>query len=30
VDSALERLRAEADKTGDYSKVIAYKNQKRK
>jgi len=30
VDSALERLRAEADKTGDYSKVVAYKNQKRK
>ena len=30
VDSALERLRADADKTGDYSKVIAYKNQKRK
>lgn len=30
VDSTLERLRAEADKTGDYSKVIAYKNQKRK
>lgn len=31
VDSNLERLRNEAAKTGDYSKVIAYKNaQKRK
>lgn len=27
-DSTLNRLRAEADKTGDYSKVIAYKKQK--
>ena len=30
VDSQLERLRAEAEKTGDYTKVNAYKNQKRK
>lgn len=30
VDSTLERLRAEAEKTGNYSKVIAYKNSKRK
>jgi hypothetical protein len=29
VDSTLERLRAEADKTGDYTKVTAYKRQKR-
>lgn len=29
VDSTLERLRAEAEKTGDYSKVTAYKRQKR-
>ena len=29
VDSTLERLRAEADKTGDYSKVHAYKQQRR-
>ncbi len=29
VDSQLERLRNEAEKSGDYSKVIAYKNQKR-
>lgn len=29
VDSTLERLRAEAEKSGDYSKVIAYKRQKR-
>lgn len=29
VDSQLERLRAEAEKTGDYSKVVAYKKQKR-
>ncbi len=29
VDSNLDRLRAEAEKTGDYSKVIAYKNQQR-
>lgn len=29
VDSNLDRLRAEAEKTGDYSKVIAYKRQKR-
>lgn len=27
VDSTLERLRAEAEKTGDYSKVIRYKKQ---
>lgn len=30
VDSSLDRLRAEAEKTGDYSKVIAYKRQKAK
>lgn len=29
-DQTLERLRAEAEKTGDYSKVVAYKRQKRK
>lgn len=29
VDSTLERLRAEADKTGDYSKVHKYRRQKR-
>lgn len=29
VDSTLERLRADAEKSGDYSKVIAYKRQKR-
>lgn len=29
VDSTLERLRAEAEKTGDYTKVIQYKQQKR-
>ncbi|MEY4761249.1 MAG: hypothetical protein RLZZ200_1105, partial [Pseudomonadota bacterium] len=29
VDSTLDRLRAEAEKTGDYSKVIAHKRQKR-
>jgi hypothetical protein len=29
VDSNLERLRAEAERTGDYTKVIRYKNQKR-
>lgn len=29
VDSTLERLRAEAAKTGDYTKVTAYKRQKR-
>lgn len=29
VDSQLERLRAEAEKTGDYSKVMAYRRQKR-
>ena len=29
VDSQLERLRADAEKTGDYSKVIAYKRSKR-
>ena len=28
-DAELERLRAEADKTGDLSKVLAYKKQKR-
>lgn len=30
VDSTLERLREEAAKTGNYSKVLAYKNSKRK
>lgn len=29
VDSQLERLRADAEKTGDYSKVAAYRRQKR-
>lgn len=29
MDSTLERLRAEAEKTGNYSKVIQYKKQKR-
>jgi hypothetical protein len=29
VDSNLERLRAEAEKSGDYSKVMAYKRQQR-
>lgn len=29
VDSTLERLRAEAERTGDYSKVFAYKRNKR-
>lgn len=29
VDSSLERLRAEAEKTGDYSKVTAYRRQQR-
>lgn len=29
VDSTLERLRAEADKSGDMSKVLAYKRQQR-
>jgi hypothetical protein len=29
VDSTLDRLRAEAEKTGNYSKVMAYKRQKR-
>lgn len=29
VDSTLERLRAEAEKTGNYTKVIQYKRQKR-
>ena len=29
VDSTLERLRAEAERTGDYSKVFQYKKQKR-
>ena len=29
VDSTLERLRNEAEKTGDYTKVAAYKKQKR-
>jgi hypothetical protein len=28
-DATLERLRADAEKTGDYSKVIAYRKQKR-
>jgi hypothetical protein len=27
VDSSLERLRADAAKTGDFTKVLAYKNQ---
>lgn len=30
VDSTLERLRAEAERTGDYTKVTQYKAQKRK
>jgi hypothetical protein len=30
VDSNLDRLRAEAERTGDYSKVMKYKRQKRK
>lgn len=30
VDSTLDRLRAEAEKTGDYSKVFQYKKQKTK
>lgn len=30
VDSQLERLRAEAERTGDFSKVIAYKQQSRR
>ena len=30
VDSSLNRLRADAEKTGDYTKVNAYKRQKRK
>lgn len=29
VDSTLDRLRADAEKTGDYSKVVAHKRQKR-
>jgi hypothetical protein len=29
VDSTLDRLRADAEKSGDYSKVFAYKQQKR-
>lgn len=29
VDKTLERLRAEADKTGDFTKVVAYKNKLR-
>lgn len=29
VDSTLERLRADAEKTGNYTKVVAYKQQKR-
>jgi len=29
VDSNLERLRAQAEKSGDYSKVTAYKRSKR-
>lgn len=29
VDSTLDRLRADAEKTGDYSKVMAYKRQKK-
>jgi hypothetical protein len=30
VDSTLDRLRADAEKTGDYSKVFQYKKQKHK
>ena len=30
VDATLERLRAEAERTGDYTKVAAYKRQKNK
>lgn len=30
VDSTLERLRAEAEKSGDYTKVIQYRNQQRR
>lgn len=30
VDNTLDRLRAEAEKTGDYTKVIKYKRQKQK
>lgn len=30
VDSTLDRLRAEAEKTGDYTKVLRYKQQKKK
>lgn len=30
IDSTLERLRAEAEKTGDYSKVVQHKRTKRK
>lgn len=30
VDSNLDRLRAEAEKTGDYSKVVAYRKQQKK
>lgn len=30
VDSTLEKLRSEAEKTGDYSKVMAYKRSKKK
>jgi hypothetical protein len=30
VDSNLDRLRAEAERTGDYSKVMQYKRKKRK
>lgn len=30
VDSTLERLRAEAERTGDYTKVIKYKRQKKR
>jgi hypothetical protein len=29
VDSTLERLRADAERTGDYSKVVAYRRQQR-
>jgi hypothetical protein len=28
VDSTLERLRAEAEKTGNYTKVLQYRRQK--
>ena len=30
IDSNLEKLRAEAERTGDYTKVVSYKNSKKK